>query len=191
MITQGTRDKDLVHIMGGGNCTRLAKKFFCFLCKMLWKTQMNFLANPITDSYRLGRPRKLNLLWEDIVEKYFLSKGGLVNLHLDSAVKQKTFQISALKIQSDSLNLTKVWNSIWCHLCALANLQPRNVFNVGQVWGRNTGKLSPEVSLPHPVTSRFHFSKSYQNKNLKPSRASDAVVSEYRCKIANMIYLKK
>ena len=69
---------------------------------------MNFLANPITDSYRLGRPRKLNLLWEDIVEKYFLSKGGLVNLHLDSAVKQKTFQISALKIQSDSLNLTKV-----------------------------------------------------------------------------------
>lgn len=85
---------------------------------------------------------------------------------IDSDVKQRTFQISALKIHSDSLNLTKVWNSIWYHPCALVNLQPRNIFNVGQVWGRNTGELSPEVSLPHPGTSKFHLSKSYQNKHL-------------------------
>ena len=81
------------------------------------------------------------------------------------------------------------------------------------MWGRNTGKLSPEVSLPHPGTSRFHLSKSYQNKHLIkncktheskislrrdgqetdkiPSMASDVVVSEYRCKIATYDLFKE
>lgn len=51
MITQGTRDKDLVHIMGGGEIVLgWPKSSFAFLYKMLWKTQINFLANPITES---------------------------------------------------------------------------------------------------------------------------------------------